>query len=390
MRLASWLVLMTLTTCLVLYTMKEVFVPFFWALCIAQLAGPALTRTVNVGYRRWSEGLSEEAGSWQRFLGRVCWKACSLVAIACILLLVFGTVAFILFKVQGEVKGVNWGKYSSSSRLIAISNWLKKCGVQISSDQLLELVKGPLNIATGVLFELIEVYFMTALFMTFLLMAKADPLNGGETVERDDRFGPSVPLEMTRSLRSALQNYIVVRTGVALGLFLFTSLLLGRFFGADLWLLFSTLGAFLSFVPLFGSLLASVAPALYLYLDPDHPAAHSILALVLLLLAHLGSSLLARAQFKVELHPAVVLAAILFWWIVWGIPGAIVAVPVTWTLRLLLENVDHPVAGWGYFLLAGRMPILDRRPWRGLELIGRSAAGEDSAAEDPVGKQPLL
>ncbi len=52
---------------------------------------------------------------------------------------------------------------------------------------------------------------------------------------------------------------------------------------------------------------------------------------------------------RVKLHPLAVLVAFLFWGILWGVPGAILAVPLTATAKVVGERFDR-FAPWAAFL----------------------------------------
>ncbi len=52
---------------------------------------------------------------------------------------------------------------------------------------------------------------------------------------------------------------------------------------------------------------------------------------------------------RVRLHPLAVLVAFIFWGILWGVPGAILAVPLTATLKVIAERYDR-FAPWAALL----------------------------------------
>ena len=57
---------------------------------------------------------------------------------------------------------------------------------------------------------------------------------------------------------------------------------------------------------------------------------------------------------SLELHPITVLLSLIFWGMLWGLPGMLLAAPITAVLKILLESLDltKPVAN----LLAGHLP----------------------------------
>src|SRR5262249_8704111 len=52
---------------------------------------------------------------------------------------------------------------------------------------------------------------------------------------------------------------------------------------------------------------------------------------------------------RVRLHPLAVLIAFLFWGILWGVPGAILAVPLTATIKVVAERFER-FAAWAALL----------------------------------------
>ena len=61
-----------------------------------------------------------------------------------------------------------------------------------------------------------------------------------------------------------------------------------------------------------------------------------------------------RARGELDLHPVVILMALIFWGLLWGPVGMLLAAPMTAVLRIVLERLEttRPVAE----LLAGRLP----------------------------------
>jgi AI-2 transport protein TqsA len=57
---------------------------------------------------------------------------------------------------------------------------------------------------------------------------------------------------------------------------------------------------------------------------------------------------------SLDLHPITILLTLIFWGLVWGPVGMLLAAPITAVLKIVLERFDttRPVAE----LLAGRLP----------------------------------
>ncbi len=57
---------------------------------------------------------------------------------------------------------------------------------------------------------------------------------------------------------------------------------------------------------------------------------------------------------SLELHPVIVLLSLAFWFTLWGVVGAILSIPVTAVLRIVLSHIDHPYARVLIGLLEGK------------------------------------
>ena len=58
---------------------------------------------------------------------------------------------------------------------------------------------------------------------------------------------------------------------------------------------------------------------------------------------------------SLELHPVVVLMALAFWFSIWGVVGAILSIPVTAVIRIVLSHINHPYAKVVIRLLEGEV-----------------------------------
>jgi predicted PurR-regulated permease PerM len=142
-------------------------------------------------------------------------------------------------------------------------------------------------------------------------------------------------------------KYLVVKTTVNLILGVL-SLAIMWAIGIEFAVFWAVLIAFLNYVPYFGSLVGVMFPVL-LSLAQSGSIAFATLCLVTLSAAQifvagvLEPRLMGRAF---NLSPVVVLLALAFWGTLWGVPGAMLAVPLTASLVIVFAEVDgtRPVA----------------------------------------------
>jgi len=182
---------------------------------------------------------------------------------------------------------------------------------------------------------------LVVIFMIFLLAGGAG------------RSGPV--LGVRGELEASIKRYVATKfllsavTGILVG---------GMLWMLDipLWLMFGLFTFLLNFVPNIGSVIATLLPLPIVLLSDDVSTVNAILAIVLpgALQFFIGYAIEPKLYGRsLDLHPIVILMSLIVWGMLWGIVGALLAVPITAVLKILFEKLDvtTPVAR----LLAGRI-----------------------------------
>jgi AI-2 transport protein TqsA len=227
---------------------------------------------------------------------------------------------------------------------------LERWGLHGADGSLLEMPESAgRQLLTSVLAGGAEVISSGALVLLFVLF-----MLGGS---RGDR--PHSPLRT--QIDTAIRSYILNMVGNSA----LTGLLVGvtlAVLQVDFALEFGVLAFLLNFIPTIGSVVATLLPLPVILLSADLSMTQRILALVLPLVIQivLGSIIQPRMMGKSQdLHPVTVLLAMLFFGTIWGIIGAVLAVPITGVLRIVFShiaetrviadwlagNIDGPVSG---------------------------------------------
>lgn len=120
--------------------------------------------------------------------------------------------------------------------------------------------------------------------------------------------------------------------------------------------MFGFLAFLLNFIPTVGSIIATLLPLPIILLSPEMGPTAKILALAIpaAIQIYLGNAVQPRVLGNaLDLHPIVVLISLVFWGMIWGLPGAFLATPMTAVLRIVLEKIPatRPIAE----VLAGRI-----------------------------------
>lgn len=95
-----------------------------------------------------------------------------------------------------------------------------------------------------------------------------------------------------------------------------------------------------------GALIAVAAPMPLVLFTPSFGLGKMMLSLMLPLLVHVVvGNVLEPVVFgrAMELQPVIVLLSLMVWGTLWGVPGLVLAVPLTAVLKIHLSYVDHPL-----------------------------------------------
>lgn len=230
--------------------------------------------------------------------------------------------------------------------LIRITDWLPE-GIVPEGDSLTSLLKLPGASVTGLVsgamsgvMNVVSNGILVLIFMIFLIAGRrADPPPGSvlHDIERQTKRYVS-----TMVLTSGL-------TGVLVGLTLWL-------LGVEFAIMFGFLAFLLNFIPNIGSVIATLLPVPVAILSPELGTAAKVAAIAIpggiqFLIGNLVQPKVMGQS--LDLHPVVVLIALIFFGIIWGIVGMFLATPITAVLRILLDKLDYtrPMAN----LMSGKL-----------------------------------
>ncbi|SDF16393.1 AI-2E family transporter [Limimaricola pyoseonensis] len=202
-----------------------------------------------------------------------------------------------------------------------------------------------LSTTSGIMLALVLVFFLTLLMLIEAPRWHAK-LAAATRPERRAEVTGSVAL-----VASKLRRYLAVRfvLGVATAL-LYTGWL--WLFGVDLLLVWALLTFVLNFVPSIGSLISGILPVIYAFATRDPWTAMAIGAGLLVIEQVMGNFVDPRVQGRqLSISALVILSALLFWGWVWGVAGAVLAVPITMVVMVACAHV--PALRWIALFLSG-------------------------------------
>lgn len=195
--------------------------------------------------------------------------------------------------------------------------------------------------ALGTIKSLMSNIIFVSIFLIFLVLGR------NPNKVRKGIYG-TIDGEIRRYI--ALKTVLSLITGVSVWIVL-------ALFGLDLAIVFGLFTFILNFIPNIGSIIATCLPLPIAAIQfQDRPV---MMVLVVLIPGAIQMTVGNFVEPKImgqglKLHPIVILLALSFWGLLWGVTGMFLAVPITATVRIILVQFEtlKPVAR----LLAGQLP----------------------------------
>ncbi|MEL4319293.1 AI-2E family transporter [Leifsonia sp. YIM 134122] len=229
----------------------------------------------------------------------------------------------------------------------AIGTWLTKIG--FGPDQVQTIVQGfdPSNLVgfvSGLLGSLTSITAGLVIILTLLLLMAMDA-GYLETLFRQLRPRRPYMVSSLERFAHGVRKYMVVTTGlgVAQGVLNWVALLILQVPGALLWGLLSFI---CSFIPNIGYFIAIIPPVVFGFLVGGWQTAVIIILIYGVINAVVQSVVQPRIVGNaVALSQTITFASVLIWLVILGPIGAILAVPLTLMVRMILID-SNPNAQW--------------------------------------------
>jgi len=147
-------------------------------------------------------------------------------------------------------------------------------------------------------------------------------------------------LSISQETEKSVSTYLAATTAINLGLGILTGAAM-LIIGLPNPVLWGIIGGLLNFIPYIGGLLAVVVLGLAGMATFDNTTHALMPALAYFLLTNLESFVTPYVLgSRLALNPVVVFLSVLFWGWLWGIPGALLAVPIMATVKIFCDHVQ--------------------------------------------------
>lgn len=236
------------------------------------------------------------------------------------------------------------GNFNLSNR--EITTWITDTKNEVLGN--LEIGRTIANVGSSLaMFFLIPVYVFMMLFYQPLLIEFFRRLFGKNNRSKVD--------EVINQIKTLIQSYLVgLLIQVAIISAMYTIGLLAL--GIEYAIVLGIMGAFLNLLPYLGSMIAAAIPMIMAIVTKPSPWYALLVLGVFVVTQFIDNNFITPkiVGSKVKLNALASIIAVVAFAFLWGIPGMLIAIPVTAIVKLVCDHVE-PLEPWG-FLLGDTMP----------------------------------
>ena len=203
-----------------------------------------------------------------------------------------------------------------------------------------EQIRNSLVVVSQPLISFLSALLLVFIFLIFLLLGKPYFRYKLRKAFDDEKAGHVD--HILSVIAHQISRYLNVQFFVsfATGLLVWLALTILKVDFAVTW---GALAFFLNFIPTIGSIMASIPPVLLALIQyyPSFWPAVVTAAVVTTIQMVIGNGVAPKLMGdRLNLSPVVVLLSLAFWGWLWGIPGAILSVPIASTIKIVCENIE--------------------------------------------------
>lgn len=324
------LVLTTIAVSAALYWLRPVMIPLVLAVFLAIALSPVVEAQVR--YFKAPRGLAIVATLLSAFL---------------VLNLIGGFLSISVRQLvtQIPIYQTQLGRLMHEATASVAFEWLG-LDAEAATAPLAKMVTDNLGVVllgtTNALLSMLSQGLLVMVFLFFLLL-------GGDSATA------GVTGSVLADVEGSIRRYLVLKTLISAAAGLIVWLVLALL-GIDLAFVFGFFAFLLHYIPSIGAVIATLLPLPVVLVSPDvSPAAAAMAILVpgaaqFIIGNFIDPKLLGDS---LDLHPITVLLSLMIWGTLWGTVGMLLAVPLTASIKMLLERAElvSPVAE----VLAGRL-----------------------------------
>ncbi len=254
-------------------------------------------------------------------------------------------VLVLINSVENFIIGAPKYKESLSESLTFVEKKLASLNINVQLSQFQKFVQTlPLlsyaQALTGQLFSFLGYLVLVFVFTLFMMTGKSRQNSNNKFLnEILKKVSVYLSIKFSMSLFTGFLVWIVLLS-----------------FGVDLAIIFALLTVLFNFIPTIGSIVSIVLPLPVVFLQYQFTwPFFAILVISGAIQFCIGNVLEPKTiGGSMDLHPITVLGCLIFWGMVWGIPGMFLAVPITAVFKIFFERIE--ATEMLAEIMAGRLP----------------------------------
>ena len=305
-----------------LYVFQRVLIPLAAALilcqaceplclCVERLFSGSRRRDAAQELRLMEDGHEVADAQVQR-----CPRVRKLGVRMAIAILMYASLACVLWGIASSIADIKWEQYTHSSRITHLSRWIQGHVPEayrhaVGPSALADFLKAPVGKVILLLGGFAEGSILTFVLFAVVLVSFSNEPQG------------------ERVVKGRVQKYLVLKTAASLLVGIIEALTLISI-GFDLWLVFSFISFLLNYVPVVG-IISIILPLPLIWLDPHQTVAQLLCAFFFPSAYHICSAFLIEPHLfrKLDLSPILSILSIGTWGVLWGLNGALLGIPLT-------------------------------------------------------------
>jgi AI-2 transport protein TqsA len=260
-------------------------------------------------------------------------------------LVIFGLAGIVMILAgQASDVAIAMPRYQARFELIAVQ-FVQFSGEDLSNQILAEIRKvdltGIFQSMAGSAGSILSGFVLILLYIPFMMLERAPMRSKIPLAVKNNKLAEEIGLVL-RSISIGLQRYVGIKTLVSL----FTgvlSYLVMKYVGLDFAETWGVLAFALNFIPTIGSIVGVAIPAVVALVQFETLTPFLVVVLgcgaIQFIIGNIVEpSLTGRS---LNLSPLMVILALTFWTTLWGIPGALLSVPITVVVMIVFANLPE-------------------------------------------------
>ncbi len=183
-------------------------------------------------------------------------------------------------------------------------------------------------------------FLVLTFFFVLLMLIEAPQWRRKTTEVAGDPGSRHRARDVLLTIGSKVRRFLVVRTLIGLTTAVLEGIWLWSI-GVPLALVWAVIFLFLNYIPTLGSIIAAIPPVLFALATMGFGWALVAAAGILIIEQIMGNYVDPAVQGRqLSISPLVVLVAVVFWGWIWGVGGALLAVPITMSLIVAAAHIE--------------------------------------------------